>query len=67
MSKKGILMLKTAAVSVLRFQEGSLRTATSRVLVDVFTVVIVQRCSVTFLSKFLLHARDEALIPRERM
>lgn len=58
-------MLKTAAVSVLRFQEDSLGTAACRVLIDVLTVVIIHRCSVTFLCKFLLHARDEALIPGE--
>lgn len=56
-------MLKTAAVSVLRFQEDSLGTAARRILVDVNAVVIIHRCSVAFLCEFLLHARDEALIP----
>lgn len=49
----------------MRFQEDSLGTAGRRVLVDVLAVVLVHRCSVALLCKFLFYAGDEALIPGE--
>lgn len=51
------------AASVLRFQEGSLGASAHFVLVDVINVIIVHNRSVAFLCEFLLHARDETLIP----
>lgn len=63
--KRSILTLKTEAVSVLRFQEGSLGAAARRVLVDVIAVIVVRCRSVALCCKFLLHARYETLVPGE--